>query len=302
MKIHDISKIFKTSHEEKDINIKIKFFGDNWLVEIENFYDDIEAVHSYAQSCNYTNHSSIIQMQHIIRSFAPIINIDDCMVEHISTLVGRKIVRETAMPFPPTTNKLDSLGIFSIIPPEIFEKCKKETNNYVPPHRDDFVNCQIYLSGGCGTSFYEYKGEELEGLSDMPSKNLETPEDYEKYVNENWNEICHVDGNPNTLIMFNGQFHHAVDFKRQYDRDKNRIIQNIFYADVTSQLTYDLIDKVDDNDRLNYIILHEFLNNNIVWRTDDPKIQQEKDNYLQGKETILPSETYYQHIRRYDGI
>ena len=33
-----------------------------------------------------------------------------------------------------------------------------------------------------------------------------------------------------------------------------------------------------------------------------PKIQQEKDNYLQGKETILPSETYYQHIRRYDGI
>lgn len=295
--IHDLSEIFKTSHTAKDINIKF-FDGNNWLIEIENFYDDVEAVLSYAQSCNYTDQGNVIQMQNIIRSFAPIPNIDDCMLDYVSTQIGRRVVRETAMPLPPTTNTLDSLGVFSIITPEIFEKCERETNNYVPPHRDDFVNGQIYLSGGCGTSFYEYKGKDLEGLSDTPSGKFEAPEDYEKYLDEHYNEICHVDGNPNTFIMFNGQFHHAVDFKRQYNRDRYRIIQNIFYADVTTEFTYDLIHVVDDIDaKLKYIILYEFLNNNIVWRTDDPKIQQEKDNWLKGAPTILPIETYMNYIQ-----
>ena len=49
--------------------------------------------------------------------------------------------------------------------------------------------------------------------------------------------------------------------------------------------------------RWNHIILYEFLNNNIVWRTDDPKIQQEKDNWLKGAPTILPIETYMKYIQ-----
>ena len=295
--IHDLSEIFKTSYTEEDLYIEY-FDNDNWIVEVENYYENIVDVLTYVESCNYTDHKSIIQMQNIIRAFAPIANIDDCMLEYISTQVGRKIVRETAMPFPPTTNKLDSLGIFTIITPEIFEKAEQETNNCVPPHRDDFVNGQIYLSGGCGTSFYQYNGEELPHLTSVPSGKLETPQDYENYLDEHYTEVYHTDGEPNTFIMFNGQFHHAVDFKRQKERENYRIIQNIYFADVTTQFTQELIHMVDDNDlRWNHIILYEFLNNNIVWRTDDPKIQQEKDNWLKGAPTILPIETYMNYIQ-----
>jgi len=295
--IHDLSEIFKTSYTEEDLYIEY-FDNDNWIVEVENYYENIVDVLTYVESCNYTDHKSIIQMQNIIRAFAPIPNIDDCMLEYISTQVGRKIVRETAMPFPPTTNNLDSLGIFTIITPEIFEKAEQETNNCVPPHRDDFVNGQIYLSGGCGTSFYQYNGEELPNLTSVPSGKPETSQDYENYLDKYYTEVYHTDGEPNTFIMFNGQFHHAVDFKRQKERENYRIIQNIYFADVTTQFTQELIHMVDDNDlRWNHIILYEFLNNNIVWRTDDPKIQQEKDNWLKGAPTILPIETYMKYIQ-----
>ena len=53
----------------------------------------------------------------------------------------------------------------------------------------------------------------------LQAMGLMTLRDYENYLDKYYTEVYHTDGEPNTFIMFNGQFHHAVDFKRQKERE-----------------------------------------------------------------------------------
>jgi hypothetical protein len=264
----NLGEIFVMRIEDKNIEvgtIENYLAPFNKYVVIKNIYKYPDRVKEYAEACQFTNFGRMIRQAAVLRTFAPISNvIGDVLIPALNESFKRQIIDNR--PSPGRTQTM-----FSYLDPKAIEYLKYEEPhtdlaNYLPlqsefPHiksleelktdvilpfqveykaHPEAVAGIIYLDETFGTellvnkniSYYSSKTTGLWGATPLHKFNDGyCPEEN----NSHYEHIKTIGGEYNSATFYYGAVAHRPYYPGASDEDlkRGRLIQNIFFDDVT---------------------------------------------------------------------